>query len=195
MPRFFRDEGQDRIRLIWGDWDLTGYVDGLTVDSDDTHTFRIIGVGPHKPTVAVSDAARQATEMITNTCNTETPGGDMDTRAMLESELERLDRSYEQRAERIRTRLAELDRFGDDPFADGDVIVFNLMFIQDKGTTWERRSKPYHYAAVRYNGLWSTTGPKSPKEQTWYALMKWIDDNDTVDGIWFVDTLRPIDEK
>lgn len=34
----------------------------------------------------------------------------------------------------------------------------------------------FHYAAIRVNDLWYTTGPKAPKGYSWEQLLAWLDD-------------------
>jgi len=34
----------------------------------------------------------------------------------------------------------------------------------------------FNYAAIRVNGIWYTTGPKSPKGYPWEELLSWLDD-------------------
>jgi hypothetical protein len=86
--------------------------------------------------------------------------------------------SLERQAARLMERAAEVraryERFGVDDFEPGAVIVFNKRFNEYGGRSipW---SKPYFYAATKDpNGLWSTTGPRSPKGYTWDELIRWM---------------------
>lgn len=54
----------------------------------------------------------------------------------------------------------------EDPFPDGQVITFQKTF---QGSSIE-----YMYAAVRADGLWNTTGPRSPKAYNWKQLITWL---------------------
>ncbi len=126
---------------------------------------------------------------------TNTPGGDTMSHeletierelAAIDDERARQERNLAAREARLQARLDEIKRVGEDPFEDGAVIVFDLQFVHDDGFEDPRVSRPYHYAAIRVNGRWNTTGPKSPKDYSWYELMKWIGENQTVDGVWFV---------
>lgn len=58
---------------------------------------------------------------------------------------------------------------------DGTVIRFKIRFL--KGGT------KYSYAAIRANGLWFTTGPRSPKGYTWAELTAWFEDAHKVYGL------------
>ena len=74
-------------------------------------------------------------------------------------------------AKALAEALAEEERtqqkFGDDQ-EDGAVIAFRVRF--SKGGV------NYDYAALRSQGLWYTTGPKSPKGFTWQELTEWLDE-------------------
>lgn len=77
--------------------------------------------------------------------------------------------------QRKEARLADaIDRFGtDDRLVDGCVIMFNKTFSTN-------RAKVYNYAAIRADGRWFTTGPKSPKSYTWAELVSWMIGSDPV---------------
>lgn len=80
---------------------------------------------------------------------------------------------YEKQIERYSEQLAQLDRFGEDDFEDGDVLRFDKKFHQ--------RGQVYSYAAIKANGLWYTTGPNSPKAYTWDELVQFLPDE-----VWYV---------
>lgn len=71
---------------------------------------------------------------------------------------------------RLEHRLHVLESLPAEPAGVDDqctVIWFKKQFVT--GGKW------YTYAAVRCdNGLWSTTGPSSPKLYTWGEMIKWI---------------------
>lgn len=48
------------------------------------------------------------------------------------------------------------------------------MAVQNAATV--THSAIYHYAAIRVNGLWYTTGPKAPKGFPWEELLTWLED-------------------
>lgn len=80
-------------------------------------------------------------------------------------------RKSEALAAALAQALAEEKRldgaYGGEPQEDGTVIAFRARFNQ--GGRW------YDYAAIRANGLWSTTGPRSPKSYSWADLVPWLD--------------------
>lgn len=87
--------------------------------------------------------------------------------------------SYRSREEQLRRRieryeeeLAEIEdrrgKYGED-LPDGAVITFTKTFSAGPN------AKRYDYAAIRCNGTWYTTGPKSPKSYTWAELVAWFD--------------------
>lgn len=95
--------------------------------------------------------------------------------------------ALERRAESMLAEAAKIrekyERFGEDDFPDGAIIVFDKSFASYGGRPIPL-SKPYHYAAIKVNGLWSTTGPKSPKSYTWSELVRWMDEG--VEEIYYV---------
>lgn len=76
--------------------------------------------------------------------------------------------------ERAEAQLARLDALPAEPILDGDpcpVIYFAKSF---GGSAY------YDYAAIKASdGLWYTTGPRTPKGFTWDALIEWITDGGT----------------
>jgi hypothetical protein len=87
-------------------------------------------------------------------------------------------RSTMSRQDALRRQLAaiaeELDRLSsrpDEPRA-GTVIQFAMQF--------QLHSTVYDYAAIKAgDGLWYTTGPRSPKGYTWDELLDWMEGNTT----------------
>jgi hypothetical protein len=74
--------------------------------------------------------------------------------------------------ERIEARLAAVDNqmatlaaMPQDDFDDGNVVCFEKSF---------GGSYFYSYAAIKWDGLWYTTGPRSPKAYTWDRLVEWM---------------------
>lgn len=94
-------------------------------------------------------------------------------------------------AERLLARAAEVrrkyERFGEDDFPDGAVIIFDKVFHEYMGKAIAP-SKPYHYAALKFNNLWSTTGPRSPKSYTWDELIRWMGEG--VEEIYYVTEMK-----
>jgi ATP-dependent Lon protease len=59
------------------------------------------------------------------------------------------------------------DYFGeDDSHRDETVVKFNKQFQAD--------GPEYHYAAIRTQGMWYTTGKNSPKGLTWMEFVLWL---------------------
>lgn len=89
-------------------------------------------------------------------------------------------------AESLLLRAEELDSRPTEPATDDDgstVIWWKMAFVEG--------GREYTYAATRTeDGLWYTTGPRSPKGYTWNALIEWIYDiaenTDTEPTIWVV---------
>lgn len=81
------------------------------------------------------------------------------------SRMETLQKQAEYIMEQITKEQEKIAKYGTDDFADGTVISFQYQFVP-KGV-W------YSYAALKWNGLWNTTGPKSPKALTWSELIAW----------------------
>lgn len=96
-------------------------------------------------------------------------GEEMDIEARLKGLYSQIDQLEE--------RAAAIRRFGEDIYDDGDVITFDKQFYPD--------GMAYSYAAIRSNGLWYTTGPKSPKGYTWVELVNWLTDG-PVPELWRV---------
>jgi hypothetical protein len=100
------------------------------------------------------------------------------------------------RLEQLEQELVELSRFPDDNFPEGTVIKFDKVFgsweeagqIPRAYPSYEQipnvyvvgvqygvgRHRVYNYAAIKVNGLWYTTGPKSPKGYDWDDLTEWM---------------------
>jgi hypothetical protein len=91
------------------------------------------------------------------------------------------------RARRLEIIQSEIDAIAsmpEDDFEPGSVIRFDRTFNSG--------SKVYSYAAIKTSeGLWSTTGPKSPKNYTWVDLLRWLQ-GETVDGIWWATNLEKL---
>jgi hypothetical protein len=90
-------------------------------------------------------------------------------------------------AKQVARALAEADKliakYGDD-MPDGSVIAFEKTFPARIMTAFPPgtvntapESRTYSYAAVRANGLWYTTGPRSTSGYEWEALLDWMDDD------------------
>jgi len=98
--------------------------------------------------------------------------------------------ALERRADAMLKRAAEMraktERFGIDDFPDGSVIIFDKVFHEYGGRPISP-SKPYHYAAMKFGGVWNTTGPKSPKAYTWEELINWMGEG--VQEIYYVNEI------
>lgn len=69
----------------------------------------------------------------------------------------------------IATLQEELDRIEsipDEDYPEGTVLLFTKMF--------QENSTEYIYAMIKANGLWHTTGAKSPKAYTWEEIRTWL---------------------
>lgn len=62
-------------------------------------------------------------------------------------------------------RIQEIKRYGEDDYEDGNVILFERQF--------QPGGRVYSYAAIKSEGLWYTTGPRSPKGFRWDELAAW----------------------
>ena len=91
---------------------------------------------------------------------------------------------YAALAEQTLLEIKELDdleaKYGADDYKSGDVITFGYRFVDrfayGDGSTSRNYTREYKYAAIKCNGLWYTTGPKSPKAYTWDDLIQWWDE-------------------
>lgn len=59
----------------------------------------------------------------------------------------------ESRIASLEGELAELEKFGEDIYEDGEVLIFSLRFSE---------VKKYRYAAIKAAGKWFITGGKNP---------------------------------
>ena len=71
----------------------------------------------------------------------------------------------------LETELSEIDSFPrNEDFREGDIIAFTLT-----GPNHHGNAKVFLYAAIKgTDGLWSTTGPRSPKSYVWDDLISWF---------------------
>lgn len=90
------------------------------------------------------------------------------------------------RISRLEAEIARLESLPEEPEADPAIVYFRKDF----------GGKDYDYAAVRAgDGLWYTTGPKSPKGYTWESLVGFIypDGADPAEvEVWVVSDLERI---
>lgn len=70
----------------------------------------------------------------------------------------------EQRIAALEAEAVELERFGEDNYAEGTVLIFKTDFGKASGTT-------YTYAAVKVVGRWFLTGARSMQGVTWDELV------------------------
>ena len=75
-------------------------------------------------------------------------------------------RELEDRIDDLESRLKAQGSLLPDEPPEGAILAFSYQFPTG-GTV-------YSYAAIRTNGLWSTTGPRSPKQYTWAELVGWL---------------------
>lgn len=80
----------------------------------------------------------------------------------------RLEKAREQQE-----RIAALPDF--EAFPDESVLFFRMQF-QEGGQS-------YTYAMIKCNGLWYTTGPRSPKAYTSDTILEWFSQHNAYD-IW-----------
>jgi hypothetical protein len=107
---------------------------------------------------------------------------------MIEKETaDALERRAGEMLERAAEMRAKYERFGKDDFPDRAVIIFDKRFDRYNGRELGFWSKPYFYAAIKADGLWSTTGPRAPKSYTWDELIKWMGDG--VEEIFYVNEM------
>jgi hypothetical protein len=66
----------------------------------------------------------------------------------------------------VEKRLKLIEAYGDDNFPEGAVIRFKKQFRPD--------STAYSYAAIKANGQWYTSGPKSTRAYSWLELVAWL---------------------
>lgn len=104
------------------------------------------------------------------------PSAKYDGRDELAARRDRLERE----AARLSERIAMLDNLPDEPeLADGEptVIYFARTFSK-------RGAKQYDYAAIKAgDGLWYTTGPRTPKGYKWPELIQWVQEHGPV-AVW-----------
>jgi hypothetical protein len=96
-------------------------------------------------------------------------------------------------ADRLLEKLTQAERFGEDDWPEGTIIVFDKQFAGG-GTT-------YHYAAIkapshlRSGGGWYTTEPRAPKDYSWEDLIAWIQEGpESSIDLYVVSELKHIDE-
>lgn len=91
----------------------------------------------------------------------------------------------ESRTQALYDQLALIEALPDEPRLLDDMNEPNVIWFEK--TFGRDRNAPYTYAAVRANdGLWYTTGPRTPKGQTWDDLIVWVKDGEPADqAIWW----------
>lgn len=65
----------------------------------------------------------------------------------------------------LEAEAAEIVRFGDDTYVDGDVLTFSADFHGDRS---------FAYAAIKAGGTWHLTGSKSSSYLTWDVLVEFF---------------------
>jgi hypothetical protein len=106
----------------------------------------------------------------------------MDPVSVLERRIER----HQTDIERLERRKEWMESLPEEPIGeDGTTMIW---FQKPLG------SRVYTYGAVRTpDGLWNTTGPKSPKAYRWHELITWIVDRGNEDvQIWFANQFEQL---
>lgn len=86
----------------------------------------------------------------------------------------------EARLRQLEAERAQLDRYGEDVYDDGDVIKFVKMLTvakRDDDGRWSGavRSRNFTFAALKCdNGLWYGTGRNAAKGMTWDELVEFM---------------------
>lgn len=96
--------------------------------------------------------------------------------------LERSIEMYEANIQRAMNRLDALDTFPEDDCPEGAIIAFEKVI----------HGKTYHYAALKVNGLWYTTGPRAPKGYTWAEMAEWLLSGTATTELWIVTDLEEL---
>lgn len=73
--------------------------------------------------------------------------------------------AIESRLRELEAELADIKRFGDDDYEDGDVLTFKGDF---------NGPKTYAWAAIKASGKWHLTGGKSIQHASWDALVEFM---------------------
>ena len=101
-----------------------------------------------------------------------------DSRDELAARRDRLERE----AARLSERIAMLENLPDEP----ELLDEESAVIRFTRTFSKRGAKQYDYAAIKAgDGLWYTTGPRTPKGYKWAELIQWIQENGPVE-VWVV---------
>lgn len=69
----------------------------------------------------------------------------------------------ESRIASLEEELVELQKFGNDIYFDGDVLIFRLRFPSS--------DTKYNYAAIKAAGKWSVTGNSTGSRLSWDNLV------------------------
>lgn len=83
------------------------------------------------------------------------------------------------------TMLARIEAYGSDIYEDGNVLLFDRTFND---------GKTYSYAMIKAEGLWYTTGPRSPKGYSWDQIVAWLVDGDDEPVLYRVTKITPVAE-
>lgn len=143
-----------------------GYRDGktkaaVTWNGMDRFRYKQVPIGELVPCIHV-----QGTGWVP-----EVRVGDVDRISNIERRIQELEAEKE--------RLLALPQ---DDFDNGAVITFTKHYSYS--------NKSYIYAAIKSNGRWYTTGPKSPKAYTWYELLSWLGED--VSSLCWAPYVEPI---
>jgi hypothetical protein len=88
-----------------------------------------------------------------------------DMRIDIEARVQQVLEERQVQAE-VEKRLKLIEAYGEDNFPEGAVIRFKKQFRPD--------STAYSYAAIKVNGQWYTSGPKSTRAYSWLELVAWL---------------------
>lgn len=73
--------------------------------------------------------------------------------------------AIESRLKQLESELADIKRFGDDKYEDGEVLTFKGDF---------NGPKSFSYAAIKAAGRWHLTGGKAVQNATWEQLVDFM---------------------
>ena len=79
----------------------------------------------------------------------------------------------------LASEISRLESLPKEPKGDDDIVIFFEKSFRQEPRKWT-------YSAVKAgDGLWYTTGPRSPKGYTWQQLIEWIvGDEETQPQVW-----------
>lgn len=107
----------------------------------------------------------------------------MTTKDNLVSAMEQAERGHALYMAEMARKLDAVAALGeDDDYELGAIMVFDKTFVDGRRT--------YKYTAMKCEGGWYTSGPRSPGPYSWSGLVEFLSTG--VPEVWMVDTLRQI---